>query len=165
MANLIYCLSQCLSMIMRILLSCLIPYLYNWIVSLPHNRGRFKWKVQTICKFTIESLTGREFFTIRPSWLMNPQTKRNMELDCFNEEMALALEYNGRQHYKHTSRFHSEEPSGMKKLELQVYRDELKKSLCDKMGISLIIVPYTISKYNMCSYIMGKLLLVRNSRK
>lgn len=120
-----------------------------------------KWKMERICKITLEILTGYEFSSVRPDWLKNPLTGRNLELDCYNDTLKLALEYNGKQHYVFTPRFHKNEHD----LELQIYRDELKQSLCDQNGVTLIIVPYTISEQELCSYILRKLRIVQQYRK
>lgn len=117
--------------------------------------------MERICKITLEILTGYRFESVRPDWLRNPLTGRNLELDCYNDTLKLALEYNGQQHYIFTPRFHKDEYD----LELQIYRDELKQSLCDQNGVTLIIVPYTISKQELCSYILRKLRIVQQYRK
>lgn len=54
-----------------------------------------KWKMERICKITLEILTGYRFESVRPDWLRNPLTGRNLELDCYNDTLKLALEYNG----------------------------------------------------------------------
>jgi hypothetical protein len=79
----------------------------------------------------------------RPSFLRNPETGKNLELDCYNEEYAIAVEYNGVQHYKFPSAFHKTEKEFMD----QLYRDRLKKKLCDEAGVYLICVPYWVDIY------------------
>ncbi len=81
---------------------------------------------------------------IRPDFLCNPETGKNMEIDCFNEEYAIAVEYNGIQHYKYPSVFYKTE----KEFYNQVYRDRLKRKLCDENGIYLISVPYWVDMYD-----------------
>jgi hypothetical protein len=128
--------------------------------------------MQTLCSLIIEALTGKRFVSIRPDWLKNPLTGRNMEIDHYNEELHLGIEYNGKQHYVYTPHFHKDGYSsydkgivpGTRHFELQVFRDELKKSLCDRHGITLIIVPYTIDRYHLVSYILSKLILVQEHR-
>jgi hypothetical protein len=78
-----------LSITIRILSACMISYM----------RMSSKWKSQHRCHIILEILTGRQFMSVRPYWLKNPETGRNLELDCYNEEYRLALEYNGVQHY------------------------------------------------------------------
>jgi len=80
---------------------------------------------------------------IRPSFLKNPETKQNLELDCYCEKYSLAVEYNGAQHYIFPSKYHKNE----KEFINQVYRDRLKQKLCDKAGIYLISVPYWVDQY------------------
>lgn len=80
---------------------------------------------------------------VRPDFLKNPETGCNLELDCFAEEYAIAVEYNGIQHYKYPSAFHSSETQFLK----QVQRDRLKKRLCDEAGVYLIPVPYWVDIY------------------
>src|SRR5690348_6310742 len=52
------------------------------------------------CRRVLEEIYGKSFTKVRPKWLKNPETGRNLELDCYNEELKIAVEYNGEQHYK-----------------------------------------------------------------
>jgi hypothetical protein len=52
-----------------------------------------------------------------------------LELDLYNEELNLAIEYNGRQHYD------------QEEFEKQKARDIIKEGYCDIFEIKLIIVP------------------------
>lgn len=81
---------------------------------------------------------------IRPDFLRNPESGKNLELDCYCEEYALAVEYNGVQHYKFPSVYHKTEEEFYN----QVYRDRLKKKLCDEAGVYLISVPYWVDIYD-----------------
>ena len=90
---------------------------------------------------------------IRPNFLKNPESNANLELDCYNEEYAIAVEYNGIQHYKFPSVFHKTEQEFMN----QVYRDRLKVKLCDEANVYLIPVPYWVDVYeNHESHIKDK---------
>lgn len=93
--------------------------------------------LQDILESTIER-------NIRPDFLKNPETGKNLELDCYCEEYALAVEYNGVQHYKFPSVYHKTEEEFYN----QVYRDRLKRKLCDEAGIYLISVPYWVDIYD-----------------
>lgn len=84
---------------------------------------------------------GVEFRTVRPAWLQNPESGCSLELDCYNEEVGIAVEYNGEQHYVAENRFN--ENSSHKFIQ-QVRRDELKRQLCDQRHVYLIVVPYTV---------------------
>ena len=169
--NLLSILSKSLSQFLRLFCICLVPYLYSYIISFLPKKKR--WKMQTICSLVIQSLTCKRFISIRPDWLKNPITDKNMEIDDFSEDLLLGLEYNGEQHYKYTPFYHKEKycaydgkvVSGMRHFELQVFRDEVKKSLCDEQGITILIVPYTVKPEDVVSYILTKLIIVQNHRK
>ena len=63
-----------------------------------------------------------------------------MELDCYNEDLGLALEYNGSQHYEFPNTFHRTKDDFIK----QLRRDKYKIETCSKEGIYLISVPHTV---------------------
>lgn len=107
------------------------------------------FKNEERCRFVIETLTGRSFPSARPSWLMNPLSRRCLELDCYNEELKLAIEYNGIQHYRSVG-FNADKM----KFRDQVYRDRLKALLCQKNGVRLIVVPHTIKGTDIVDFII-----------
>lgn len=76
---------------------------------------------------------------VRPNWLRNPETGRNLELDMFCPDLRLACEYNGSQHY-HESELHR---AGSDDFRRQQRRDRLKQRLCERHGVRLIVVPFT----------------------
>jgi hypothetical protein len=80
---------------------------------------------------------------IRPNFLRNPESGKALELDCYDEEYKIAVEYNGIQHYKYPSAFHKSEQQFYD----QLYRDRLKKKLCEEEGVYLIPIPYWV---DMC---------------
>ncbi len=59
--------------------------------------------------------------------------KRKLYLDFYLPEYNVAIECQGLQHYKHIEYFGDEE-----KHKLYVYRDKLKKQLCNKNGIKVL---------------------------
>lgn len=105
------------------------------------------------CRRFLELHFGRRFEKVRPDWLRNPATGRHLELDCYNEELRLAVEYNGVQHYIFPNRFHLTEAEFVD----QVARDEVKRSLCDQRGVYLIVVPYSVGVSQIPSYIRDRL--------
>jgi hypothetical protein len=92
------------------------------------------------CRRVAEKLTGFPFPKHRPVFLRNVVTDSNLELDCYCKELAVAIEYNGRQHYEYTPYFHSSRDA----FNTTRYRDEMKARLCKDNGISLIVVPYSV---------------------
>ena len=91
------------------------------------------WKNQKECLKIIEQIAEKEFKQIRPKFL------QGLELDGYNSELQLAIEYNGVQHYKYIPFFHNNDKENLIK---QQERDKLKQELCSKNNIYLIIVPY-----------------------
>ncbi len=83
-----------------------------------------------------EQLFGKPFPKSRPKWLKN-QRGNQMELDGFAEELCLAFEHQGRQHYHHTKHFHRDKQD----LQLRQLDDEQKRRLCRDHGVLLIEIP------------------------
>ena len=78
---------------------------------------------------------------VRPDWLRNPRTNRRLELDISElKHLKIAVEYNGRQHYIYTKKWHKT----LEDFKQQVYRDTVKYELCQKHGVYLITVPYNV---------------------
>jgi hypothetical protein len=92
----------------------------------------------------------KPFGKCRPDFLKNPVTGENLELDLYNEELNLGIEYNGVQHYKFNSFMHKDSND---RFQNQQYRDLIKKDLCEKKGIKLITVPYTIPEHRIASFL------------
>jgi len=89
------------------------------------------------CKVFEEFLEREVEVNIRPNFLKNPKTGRNLELDMYDPVTKIAIEYNGATHYEHVPFFNND-------LQNQQEKDELKKKLCSDNGIILITVPYTV---------------------
>jgi hypothetical protein len=80
---------------------------------------------------------------IRPNFLKNPKTGRNLEIDCWSEKYQIGAEYNGIHHYEFPSAF----CSNIEEFEEQIYRDEIKRQLSEDAGILIITVPCTVDNY------------------
>lgn len=106
-----------------------------------------------ICRTLIQSITGKFFVSVRPTFLTNPKSGRCLELDGYNEELKLAFEYNGIQHYVWPNKFHK------KKAEFvaQVARDKFKEARCKELGITLLIIPYTVKREDLEFWIRDRL--------
>jgi hypothetical protein len=120
-----------------------------------------KSKGEKECCRVLEEVFGKPFFTVRPNFLKNPETGKNLELDCFNPELKLAVEYNGIQHYKYPNFTGMSEEA----FKAQLRRDLFKKEMCREKGITLIIVPYTIRLTEIEYYLIEKLQKIGLSRK
>jgi hypothetical protein len=93
-------------------------------------------KTETLCRLALEKIVGKSFPKYRPKFL------NGLEYDMYNEEMKLAVEFNGIQHYKSKEFF-----GGDKRLKQQQERDEKKLRLSKLNNITLIIVPYTVTNF------------------
>ena len=110
------------------------------------------------CRRVLESYYNRPFPKARPNMLRNPitsdeNTDNNLELDCYNDDLKIACEYQGAQHYKYIPYFHKSRDA----FQNQKYRDYMKREMCKKNGIFLIEVPYTVKLENINSYILERL--------
>ena len=107
------------------------------------------------CKRVLEFLFDQPFNKIRPYFLNNKVTGGdfNLEIDCYNEELNLGVEYNGKMHYDYIPFFHKNYEAFLN----QKYRDELKKRMCKDEGLILIEVPYTVKLENIESFLIKEL--------
>ena len=101
---------------------------------------------EELCKKILEEdlFPGKKFETYRPNFLKREKTGRNLEIDLYNPELKLGVEFNGSQHYIMTPQFHK---SG-KGFKSSLIRDELKKKRCKTVGVTLIVIPFTINTYH-----------------
>ena len=123
--------------------------------SKPNRKPPQESKGEVECRRVLEEYFSKPFNKARPNFLRNPVTSPdigsiNLELDCYNPELKLAVEYNGIQHYKYIPYFHKSKEA----FQNQKYRDYMKRELCEKNGITLIEVPYTIKIPEIKSFIM-----------
>lgn len=106
------------------------------------------YKTEIKCREIIEDLLGYKFIKKR---FTDIPSVRYIELDGYCEELQLAFEYDGEQHYKEVA-FGSNSHS----LEKRKQRDALKDQYCLDKSIKLIRIPYT-QKQNLCTFIKSEL--------
>ena len=107
---------------------------------------------ENLCRKIIEELTGKPFMKVRPPWLKNPITKTFLELDIYNSDLDLAIEYNGIQHKKYVKHFHKSKEAFYN----MQYRDWIKKELCKQHGTYLIIVENDIKLKDIEGFIRNE---------
>lgn len=113
----------------------------------PISRG------EKICCKTLESIYGVPFETVRPDFLKNPETGKNLEIDCYNADLKIGGEYNGIQHYVWPNYTNQSKADFIS----QIRRDQLKLELCKREGVYLITVPYNIAHKDIPKYIVDQL--------
>lgn len=105
---------------------------------------------EELCRSFFESVFERDFPKVRPSFLT--YKGQRLELDGYCEELGLAFEHQGLQHYKAYKFF------GGRKNYLKIKeRDYVKKQLCRKNGVTLFEVKDLVNlvKYkNIADYLI-----------
>jgi len=91
---------------------------------------------EEIVRLFFEKTFGKKFPKSRPSFLKE-QGSSIVELDGYNEELGIAFEHHGRQHYKSSKHFHRDKNSYRTIQE----RDRARAELCRKSRVKLIVVP------------------------
>lgn len=77
-----------------------------------------------------------------------------LELDGFNEELRLAFEYQGKQHYEEVGHFHRLAEA----FQAQQERDLETVRRCEGAFMTLLVVPYTIGFTNIRKFVREELL-------
>lgn len=101
-------------------------------------RGGARHRTEELCRRLLEQMLGMDLPKCRPRWLVNPTTKRCLELDMYNEHHRLAFEYDGAQHHHYTPHYHVNEHH----FEYRRLLDQLKTELCREAGVRLIRIPW-----------------------
>ena len=115
------------------------------------SSGKKTSKGEEECRRSLQMIFNKPFPSVRPKFLQNKVTGGafNLELDCYDEDMRLAVEYNGIQHYKYNKFFHKNYQDFLN----QKYRDDMKRRICIENKIILIEVPYTVRHEDIYEYI------------
>lgn len=128
------------------------------LIKKPKKAKRIN-KHEERCREIFESIFRVKFKSCRPSWLENPVTHKNLELDGFNPDIktplgvGLAFEYDGVQHSKYTPRFQSHPDEFI----YQCKKDSWKDLRCKQEGILLIRIPSFVAYQDLERYIKQKL--------
>jgi|APSaa5957512622_1039677.scaffolds.fasta_scaffold03191_5 hypothetical protein len=81
----------------------------------------------------LEDIFNKSFKKIRPKWLINKKGNR-LELDGFNEELSIAFEYQGRQHFEYIKHWNKR----TNKFKQTVEHDKIKRKVLKEKNIILL---------------------------
>jgi len=124
------------------------------------RRDQKKNKHEERCREIFQDVYGHKFKTVRPGWLKNPVTGKNLELDGYCSTIqtplgqGLAFEYDGAQHSKYNKHFHR---GGPDEFLYQVKKDSWKDVRCKQQGVLLVRIPHFVAYEDLERYITSKL--------
>lgn len=93
------------------------------------------------CRQCIEFIFKTNFPNV---WgiIKNPETNRNMQFDGYNENLKIAFEYQGEQHYSWEKSRGKKEKRKKENFNKNIKNDETKLNLCKKNNIKLLKIKY-----------------------
>lgn len=115
-------------------------------------------KYEEITRRIFEYLFDTKFPKTHPKWLINPKTKRALELDGFNGT-NLAFEVQGEHHFSKKFKMTQVMFEEIK------YKDALKRKLCKKHKVILIEINYPIFNENNNAIILKNILDIITAHK
>jgi hypothetical protein len=98
----------------------------------------------------VEKITGKAFPKKKSVFANN-----RWELDGYNDELKIAFEQQGIQHYQYLPHFHR---NGIVDFQNQQERDESKRKQCIELGIRLIEVSYLLTGTEKWDYLKKHLI-------
>ena len=112
---------------------------------------------QERCRVILEILFQKKFKICCPKFLYDKTTKKTLELDMYNEELKLACEYQGVQHYE----IMPWDKGNDSRLKRQIEKDLFKIKKCKENNIILLVISYKKVKFKkdnlVKSYIIQEL--------
>lgn len=113
------------------------------------------------CREIFQRIYKQKFKSVRPKFLKNPATGRNLELDGYCPNIrthigrGIAFEYDGIQHSKFNGHFHRQ--GGEDEFIYQTKKDQYKDMRCKEEGIVLVRIPHWVAYEDLERFITNKL--------
>jgi hypothetical protein len=130
-------------------------------------KKKVTFKGEEISRSIFEAIFEDDFPKVKPVWLINPKTKKRLELDGFCPSIktplgkGVAFEYNGSQHEHFNPKFHKTYQDFLN----QKMRDNIKVQICREKGVFLISIPYIFtSREEIERFIRSKLTFMKNKK-
>ena len=121
----------------------------------PHCSGGVR---ERLCRYYIEEITQFKFPKAKPSWLKNERGNL-MELDGYCEQLSIAFEHQGEQHYRAIKHFNRRDETLAQRQE----DDQKKRNLCNSNGVDLIEVPFDVDENDLHEWIKNYISKIRPS--
>ena len=103
-----------------------------WIRS----NKRSSYKIGIICGI-LDELSYKYVLEKTFDWLKNPKTNANLYLDIYIDDIKVAIEYDGKQHFQPTMPHQTQDD-----VTAIQERDMIKEQLCEEHGIKLVRFSY-----------------------
>ncbi len=125
-------------------------------------------KGEKMTRLILESLFNKSFITERPDFLQykpkrkddkltntnakkkKPNKSNNLEIDLYNEELKLGIEYQGDQHFRYTKHFHRD----LEGFQRSTDKDQFKRKKCYQNGVYLVEMHDFIKKEDLGTYVL-----------
>ena len=124
------------------------------------KRKKSEKKHEKRCREIFESIYRAPFKSVRPDWLKNPATGKNLEIDGFCPYIrtpygiGIGFEYDGEQHAKYNPHYHG---GDVRNFEYQCKKDAFKDKVCKSRGVLLIRIPHFVAYQDLERYIKNEL--------
>lgn len=101
----------------------------------------------------LEEVTGKRFPTVNPSWLvLSHEGTKTLELDGYNKELGVAVEFSGPLHTKWSPSIESY-PAYFERIR----RDIIKRETCKKHGVHFFTIDISLPREHWRNYILSRL--------
>ena len=115
---------------------------------------------EILCQEIMKKIFNKDFIKYKHSLLRNNKNNYPLELDCYNEELKINIEYDGKQHYEFPNKFHKTK----QEFKNSQQNDRIKDQWCKDNNILQIRVSYKYdTKEEIETYIKDQLKLVGNT--